>query len=170
MNLTDVIKRHSERVGIYYSGDDAERVNSLLERYHEISTESLREQKQFNDDLLVWLRALALTLDMTANASTHGEKNARLRGAIELIESAVGRVRDHSFGVQFCQRRFHTVADVFRSDYPTRHLLDRIHALEAELAALKPKPGNEPMPDMAEVDRNEKEQSERRTGSRNGTY
>ena len=41
----------------------------------------------------------------------HREKNARLRGCIELLETGIVR------GM---------TADVFRSDYPTRHLLDSV--------------------------------------------
>lgn len=133
--ISELIKSHRDKLGIHFSGDEAEQIGSLFNRYHEIATEALREQKQFNDDLATYLRALVLVLDMTANASTHGEKNARLRGAIELLESAIGKVRDHQFGIAFCSRRFSS--DVFRSDYPTRQFVDRIHQLEQELEQTK---------------------------------
>jgi hypothetical protein len=72
---------------------------------------------------------------MTGNAGTHAEKNARLRGAIELLESAVEKLRHQHLEDLFSIYHW---PDVFRSDYPTRSLMERIHDLERQLKELQP--------------------------------
>lgn len=142
--LDDVIKEHAERLRCYHCGTPEEKVAHIISDYHDTAVRAMSDVKEFRDDLQVYLRAIALVLDMTANASTHREKNARLRGACELLESAIGKLRESTF--EFTLGRHGLSADIFRSDYPTRHLVDRIHELEDELKEAKnaqPTPSDE---------------------------
>lgn len=129
--LEQVIKEHSERIRCYHCGTDEEKIAHIISDYHDAAVRAISDVKEFREDLQVYLRAIALVLDMTANASTHREKNARLRGACELIESAIAKLRESS--IEFTLGRHGLSADIFRSDYPTRHFVERIHALEDEL-------------------------------------
>lgn len=129
--IADIIKDHSERLRCYHCGSDEEKIAHIIRDYHDHATEAIGKVKAFRDDLQTWLRAIALVLEMTGNASTHAEKNARLRGALELLESAIGKLRDHE--IEFSMSYRFNAHDVFRSDYPTRHFLERIRELEHEL-------------------------------------
>lgn len=134
--IPDIIKEHSERLRCYHCGTDEEKIAHIIQDYHDNAVRALNEVKYFRDDLQTYLRAVALVLDMVGNASSHREKNARLRGALELLESGIGRLRESTFEFTLGCRLLSN--DIFRSDYPTRQLLERIHALEDELKQLKP--------------------------------
>lgn len=99
--------------------------------------QSPNAHKRFRDDMHAYFRALIIVLDMTGNASTHAEKNARLRGAIELLERMVEQLRGRDLEIIFSHYRW---ADAFASDFPTRRMMDRIHELESEIASLKQPP------------------------------
>lgn len=145
--LDEIIKEHSERLRCYHCGTDVEKIAHIVNDYHDTAVRAMSDVKEFRDDLQVYLRAIALVLDMTANASTHREKNARLRGACELLESAIGKLRESSF--EFMLGRHGMSADIFRSDYPTRHLVERIHTLEDALKAAAKNGNGEPATEMA---------------------
>lgn len=139
--IEEVIKEHSDRLRCYYCGSDIERISHVINSYHDDASGALEQIKSFRDDLLTYLRAIALVVDMAANASTHREKNARLRGMVELLESAIDKLRKASF--EFTLNHRWASYDIFRSDYPTRHLVDRIHELEDELRETKEAISNE---------------------------
>lgn len=106
-------------------------------RYIFRNLERKAEQSQFayhhlKEDMLVWARAVGLAANMAANGGTHREINARMRGLIEMIESAVTAIRDAKEDERHGFYGAH-VPDVFRSDYPVREHLRRIHELEREL-------------------------------------
>ena len=116
-------------------GSPAERIKSILREYEDKTTKAYSDVKHVRDDMLTFFRALALVLNMTGEAATHAEKNARLRGAIELLESAIEKLRHQNLESLFDIYRW---PDLFRSDWPTRRLMDRIHDLERQVKDLQP--------------------------------
>jgi hypothetical protein len=116
-------------------GTPAQRVKAILREYEDKTVKAYSGVKHFRDDMLTYFRALSLVLTMTGNAGTHAEKNARLRGAIELLESAVEKLRHQHLEDLFSIYHW---PDVFRSDYPTRSLMERIHDLERQVKDLQP--------------------------------
>ena len=116
-------------------GSPAEKVKGILREYEDKTVKAYSGVKHFRDDMLTYFRALSLVLTMAGNASTHAEKNARLRGAIELLESAVEKLRHQHLEDLFSIYHW---PDVFRSDYPTRSLMERIHELERQVKDLQP--------------------------------
>jgi hypothetical protein len=72
---------------------------------------------------------------MTGDPATHAEKNARLRGAIELLETAIEKLRYQNLESLFDIYRW---PDLFRSEWPTRRLMERIHDLERQVKDLQP--------------------------------
>jgi hypothetical protein len=96
---------------------------------------SLLKLKRFQDDILTFLRAIALVADSVGNAATHREKNSRMRGLIGQIESAIQKVRD---GYEdLLTRYWYDKPDLFRSDYPVLQYIQKSRQLEEELKALK---------------------------------
>ncbi|HET7210036.1 MAG TPA: hypothetical protein VFI95_25915 [Terriglobales bacterium] len=132
--LEEVVHRHEQRIRIYAGGYLSDKVVTLINHYDSLATNALVGSKAFRDDVVIWLRAMSLIIDMAANAATHKEKNARLRGCIELCEASMQKLRQMEFDFQ---RTFYFLEDVFRSDYPVRHFVDRIHELERELEEAK---------------------------------
>ncbi len=136
------IERHVDKQHYRYAGSHADRLRGVLSRYEDIAVKNLSGVKTWRDDMIVWMRAFSMNVDMVGNASTHGEKNARLRGLSELIESALSKLRHEEFDFSRSHWRHE---DVFRSDFPTRHYLSRIHELEAEVKRLEGRAKVRPM-------------------------
>lgn len=130
-----LIKSHQKKCTFTHYGSAAERVKYVLREYEDKAVSALRDTKQFRDDMLTYFRALVIVLETTGNASTHAEKAARLRGAIEILEQVVDRLRRKDLETVFSH--FHW-RDAFASDWPTRRLMERIHDLEREINELKP--------------------------------
>jgi chaperonin cofactor prefoldin len=116
-------------------GTAAQRVKAILREYEDKTTKAYSDVKHVRDDMLTFFRALALVLNMTGEAATHAEKNARLRGAIELLETAIEKLRYQNLESLFDIYRW---PDLFRSEWPTRRLMERIHDLERQVKELQP--------------------------------
>lgn len=134
-DVETLIKTHQQKTNYHQGfGSAAERVKSVLRQYEDKAVSALRDTKQFRDDMLTYFRALCIVLEMTGQAATHAEKNARLRGAIEVLEQMAEKLRRKDLEIVFS---FFHWPDAFASDWPTRRLMERIHDLERELAELK---------------------------------
>jgi hypothetical protein len=107
-------------------GGPAARLRVVIKHYRDMVTNSLASSEKFRDDLHAWLRGMAICLDMVANGSTHSEKNARLRGAIEVTEQTIQKVIDQRFNFDNLYWRWQ---DTFKSDFPTREILRRKNEL-----------------------------------------
>lgn len=129
--ITKIVREHEEDLHSYSGDDISRRVAGILRHYQSIAEQQVSKQKTLRDDLLVWFRAMAMNLEMTGNAGTHAEKGARLRGAIDLTESVIGKLRDMTFDLQWS----HSWPDFFRSDFPVREYMNRAHRAEAEKEA-----------------------------------
>lgn len=123
-------------------GDEplSKRVLALVSFYQRTAAQSLSDSRAFLDDVLTWLRSFGMVVEMAGNAGTHAEKNARLRGLSELLESAAHKLQNSR--VEFGYRWYEHV-DVFKTDYPVRHFVERIHELEHQLKQLQPQNGHE---------------------------
>lgn len=148
--LLDTIREHETAQGNgRFIVPLPERLRGILNTYQNASVEAIRSCKEFRDRLLIDLRAISMVLQMVGNADTHREKNARLRGSIELLESAITRLEREQFDTAV---RYPSFTDPFRSDYPTRHLVDRIHTLENELKEAKDVVAKQSMPSTPPCD------------------
>ena len=132
--LNNLIEEHSKIQRYHRCGDLPELIRGVIAHYKETATNALEASKRFNDDMVTYLRAMALVLTMTGSAATHREKEARLRGCIELIESGVEQCRTRTFDLA---NTWHGEPDLFRSDFPVRHWMDKVRELEAEVVRLK---------------------------------
>lgn len=141
LEVTDVLAEHQEKHRYHLSGPLAEIVQGLIGSYRSQTIQQLRRTKEFRDDMLTWLRAVAIVADATSRAATHQEKNARLRGVVDVIEGAISGLRDQKFEIGLYSSPS-LDNDVFRSDYPTRELLQTIHKLRDEIDALRKRSGD----------------------------
>lgn len=142
-----LLKKHEDQIKYFYStGSVVQRIEAVLRHYESQSVRALSTSKRFRDDVLVTFRALALIADMTGNAGTHAEKNARLRGMGELLEAAVKKLGD--MAIEFADDYWH-YDDIFRSDYPVRHYKERIYELEREVERLRKDPNGDQPADEA---------------------
>jgi hypothetical protein len=137
--IDDLVREHEKAQHIGYAGSIPERLRAVVNRYDWITQQTLSAAQGQRDDVLIFLRALALVMESIGNAATHREKDARLRGGVEMLESAITRLREVEFDTR---PGTHRRADIFRSDYPVRDLKNRIHELEAEYQKLARQPAS----------------------------
>lgn len=132
--IDEIINEHSEKIHTYYCGNRADKIRSIISHYNNLANNTLLNIKAFREDLLVWMRAIAMIAEMIGNGATHAEKGARIRGLIEFLETCIEKVRkmeiDFSFG-------YWSFPDIWRSDYPVRDILRQNFELKRELETLK---------------------------------
>jgi hypothetical protein len=140
-----VCKKHQTEQRLFQSTNSLpERIESVVSQYKHNATQALQASKEFRDRMIIDLRAISLVLTMVGNASTHREKDARLRGSIEIIEGAIERLERQQFDISFAQGPH--FEDVFRSDYPTRHYVEKIRELQAQIESLTKTPPSSDSP------------------------
>lgn len=116
-------------------------VKNIISTYRNNETRALAKLKSFKEDVLIYLRAIALLAETVGNAGTHKEKDSRLRGLIAQIETAIQKVRDER--ERFTDSYYWSKPDLFRSEYPVQRYLEKIRELEVEIKKLKGESTNE---------------------------
>ena len=134
--IDDILQQHERLLRHYGPGDTlAERLKQVITHYQNGATRTVANVDQFRQDLLIQFRAFGLVVDMAGNASTHSEKNARLRGLAEMIATSVQQLRE--FKLDNFEVSLWSFPDLFRTDFPTRSYVQRIHTLEDEITTLR---------------------------------
>lgn len=117
----------------YRGTDDILKVlDSVLEHKHSKVVDTINSARLFQEDVLSFLRAFSLILETIGDGHTHREKEARLRGLICLVETAAKRLRERQMS-DLEGLSYRMLDDVFRSDFPVRHYVDK--ARESEVRA-----------------------------------
>jgi hypothetical protein len=130
-----VLNEYSERTHWHHGGGYHDQVRGTIEHFKDSAIQALAGAKATRDDMLTYFRALVIVIESALAAATHKEKDARLRGAIDVLERTLHSLHKMQFDFSY---RIWDKPDVFRSDYPTRDMMERIHALEHRLAELEP--------------------------------
>lgn len=130
------VEKHEADLRISFPGTLMERVAYIVQHYEDKALRSMSHTEQYQQELLTMFRALNLIIDTVFGAGSHKEKDARLRGVSELIENCYEKVRKWRIDVQSSLPPW-SYSSVFQNNYLDRHYLDRINALEAELARVK---------------------------------
>ena len=147
-----IVKEHQGEQRLYGGSTLADQFRGVMSQYQDTARNALSTSKEFRDRMVINLRAMSIVLGMVANASTHREKDARLRGCIEITEQAIERLQKEQFDIAMCQQpRFDYIFDPFRSDFPTRHFVDRIRELEGQVDVLSK--NQKPAPEPEQEDR-----------------
>jgi len=132
--LDKIINSNFELIRCYYPGNRAEKIESIINYYKRKAEESLFSIRNFQQELIVWLRALAMVAEMAGNSSTHREKAARVRGMIEIIETCIEKATNMDINFSFL---YFNWPNLWRSDYPVRKILQENHELKKEIDRLQ---------------------------------
>ncbi len=138
--------------GYYHDSDRklATRVERLINHYQRTAANAISGATSFKSDMLTWLRAMAINAEAVSWGSTHAEKNARLRGLVEVIEAACKRVNEARVD---SYRWGHEFDDWMKSDYPVRELLRELHQKDDEIRRLRSETnGQPPQEEMDEIE------------------
>jgi hypothetical protein len=131
--LDELLKRHEKSIHCGFSGSLFDRFASILNWYERNSADATTKNKKMIEDTVTYLLSFKMLCEMVSMGQTHGEKAARLRGMIELLDSSIQKLRneqtDSIFGSQFGWGSF--------SDYPYQSILRKYDELKRENDELK---------------------------------
>ncbi|GAB3701231.1 hypothetical protein GCM10027592_29130 [Spirosoma flavus] len=133
--LERILKTHQEIIHTYHCGSLADKIGSVLRHYQRESASAIGERKRMTEDTLVYFRSVVMITESIGLAGTHGEKNARLRGLIELLNTAIDKLRDEQLNGLLHNWPDYSIGG--RSDYPYRSILDEVRNLKRENDELK---------------------------------
>jgi hypothetical protein len=133
--LAALIDRAEATQHTFRGGTHIERLKAVLQQYERKAADAIANVRRFRDGLTVELRALAICLEATLAACTHAEKNARLRGFLELVSATARRIAEQSidFGWENWSLDAPLVHDglLSRMREENRRLQDRVLELES---------------------------------------
>lgn len=136
--LENLIRDHEEKLHSGYGHwDMAEQIRHIIREYERNAADAILDAQHFQTDMTMWLQGLALCCHMVSNGQTHAEKDARMRGLVEMIESAVHKVKEYDWKLSRMNRRSYRPDDLFNNDYPVRYFKERAERAERELKELK---------------------------------
>ncbi len=133
-DFEDVLSKHESALGWKDARSTPGRVLSVISRYQRRYDEAMAGTKSFVEEMRIHLRSMGIVADMVSRASSHNEKNARLRGLIEVIEGAIHDLTNKDFERHYTWNEYE---NVFKSKYPVQRLLDGKMKLENEVERLK---------------------------------
>lgn len=123
------IKAKEKEIGAHYGGGTLRRLERLLDKSQEGSRSAIADKRKMIEDCLVYFRSVIMIAESIGMAGTHAEKAARLRGLIELLNSAISKLR---------KEEHNNLLDNWESfswsysDYPYRKVLEEYNDLKRD--------------------------------------
>lgn len=131
--VEDTKKKYAE---IQYSEDLVNSVARTINFLKEQRDRTVVNHQRFIREVHIFFQSLAIVADSVSRASTHTEKNARIRGLIEVIEGCNAKLVDIEEQELLDQHRMGW-EPFFKSRYPVRRLLDKYNRQKTEISELK---------------------------------
>lgn len=132
--LKNIVRGHEEVLRHHFAGGLVGRVGAVLQHYQNIAANHLNGVERFKEDVVRYLRAFVLLLEMVGGAATHHEKGVLLRHLVGQVETAIGQIQKAKVEMAYSHW---SPPDLWRSDYPVREYLRRIHELERQAGERK---------------------------------
>lgn len=132
--IKKIINQHEKSIHIYHAGDEAEKIAQVINHYERKAAEAIGSRKQMIEDTLVYFRSVVMITESIGMAGTHAEKAARLRGLIELLQSAISKLK---------QEKEEDILNNWRSfswdfsTYPYQSILEKFDDAKRENERLK---------------------------------
>lgn len=133
--LDEFLKRHEQSIHIHFSGSLFDRFASIINHYERSSSEATALRKKMIEDTITYLQSFKMLCEMVGMGGTHGEKAARLRGMIELLDSSIQRLRNDQTEDILNNWRYFSWGGF--SDYPYQSILHKYDDLKKENEELK---------------------------------
>jgi hypothetical protein len=133
--IEKIIKDKEAEYNSYYSTDSLP--NKLLHVLQSAETGSqtaIADKRKLIEDALVYFRSVVMIVESIGMAGTHAEKSARLRGLIELLYSAIGKLRNDQ--QDSLLQNWESFSWSY-SDYPYRKVLENYKDLQRQNEQMK---------------------------------
>lgn len=128
------VKEEESKIHIHYSGDLHERVIQIVNYYTRDAALAIAGKKELIENVRVYMQSMVLMAETVGMAQTHGEKAARLRGMIELLNNTITKLTSDQEDSMFENWRYDGFS---RSEFPYRKILNDYQQIKAENQDLK---------------------------------
>jgi hypothetical protein len=119
----------------YFScGSLLDQVAHVVETAERGSRTAIADKRKLIEDALVYFRSVILIAESIGMAATHAEKAARLRGLIELLNSAISKLRNDQ--QEHLLQNWESFSWGY-SDYPYHRILEKYSELERQNKQMK---------------------------------
>lgn len=132
--IKEVILRHEKSQHHYYAGDEADEIQAIISSYESTAANAIDSNRQMTEDTLVYFRSVVMITESIGMAGTHAEKAARLRGLIELLNSAITKLKNKQSDEILNNWRWMSWD---YSTYPYQSILSKMEELKRENEQLK---------------------------------
>jgi hypothetical protein len=129
-----VLKRHQESVHHYHCGDEAEQIASLINHYEKDAASAVAGKLDMTDNTLTYFRSVVMLAESAMMAGTHGEKNARLRGLIDLLNHTIEKLK-HQKSDNLLHHSGYFSWDM--ATYPYQSIINKLNDAQLENERLK---------------------------------
>ena len=145
--LKQVIKRHSEKIHVHYSGDEIEQVASVINHYEREAAQAIAAKMDMTDNTLTYFRAAVMLVESASMGATHTEKNARLRGLTDLLNHTIEKLKQQKSDNILSHSGYFSWD---MATYPYQSVINKCNDLRRENEELKVRLGNtkEPTDDL----------------------
>jgi len=149
-DLAEIVQMHEKALSTSFAGGIYNKIKYLLDHYQHKQDIFNFANRKFISDIITQMKALSIVAQMVSNAQTHAEKNARMRGLMEIIDGAINEMQNIDFKEILSSYEYESV---FKPTYPVQRLLGKLRDARAELATLKMKYEPETAKDDPQVNR-----------------
>lgn len=133
--IEKIIAEKEKEYGSYYSTDSLpNKLLRVLQSAERGSVSAIADKRKLIEDALVYFRSVAMISESIGMAGTHAEKASRLRGLIELLNSAIGKLRNEQ--QESLLQNWESFSWSY-SDYPYRKVLENYKALQIQNEQMK---------------------------------
>lgn len=128
--IKNVIKEHEGKIHISHHGNDGDKIAHIVNHYNSLAQNALNGTRAYHEDLITWLRAIEMLLGGILSAQTHREKDIRIRGLVDTIQSIINKARRLDENYWYGTGEF---PDFFQCDHPVREIYQRKNELAEKL-------------------------------------
>ncbi len=133
IEIYDHVRALCKAGGLRMSVSLVDSISGLVGFYHKESVRSTEARVRLESDMLGYLQGVCMVIEGIGMAATHREKEARVRGALDVVNVMVRRLRDVRGG-GYLDGLF---SGYLGSDYAFRDILRENREMKAELARLR---------------------------------
>lgn len=130
LKIDKVIKKYEDDIQYSFSGEYHTKIRNLISHFQQETAKAISTKKALIEDCMVYFRSVVMLVESVGMAETHAEKSARLRGLVQLLESAIVKLRN-SQGEELMHNWQYFDFNI--SDYPYRMVLRNLQRENQEM-------------------------------------
>lgn len=132
--IKELCLKHSDLQRFGSSGELWEQVERQINNYKHTAEKAQVYTKSFIEDMRVMFRSVQMIHEFVGSGGTHAQKEALMGSLSAFLESAIRKLESIEVQYMFTDYRWE---NIFKSEYPVRDFVRRMHELEKENKDLK---------------------------------